>query len=343
MLWFGEYADRPVKTNHETDFIMDSAFSYYTEDDPQLPYVAGELFLDNGAFSVNMKNIELNTDRVVFIQEKLDPSLTIPLDYPFKTGMSTSIMQKRWRKTSKNIKYWQTSTSLDGRLVPALHAWSKESLKKNLRWLQKHANADYMAVGSIVSSEFSSYCGFFGDRQPNKTLIDMISLTLEQVRKFTDFKVHFMGFGSSPLSLHMGYYLGIDSTDTSGYRRKAAYGNILLPGCGERYVGNQSANFGSRCFSERDRELLMACDCEVCKTNQDQLYGDWKSRTLHNEHVMKKEKEHAEFMMQKGLDAYEAYLDSIFSRSGLKFLWEYTKLRRKYTRISDVLFMAGKR
>jgi len=53
-------------------------------------------------------------------------------------------------------------------LVPALHAWGKKSLKKNLKWLQKYGDSDYVAVGSIVNPEFQNYTGFFGDRQPNK-------------------------------------------------------------------------------------------------------------------------------------------------------------------------------
>lgn len=338
MLWFGEHADKPLKNNRISDFVMDSAYHYYGQDNPRLPYQTDQLFLDNGAFSANAKDIELEIEKVVYVQEKLNPSLTIPLDYPYKPGFSESVMEKRWKKTAKNILFWQSSTTLNGRLVPSLHAWSKESLKTNLRWLQKHGDAEYLAIGSIVGPEFSSATGFFGDRQPNKTLVDMMTLALEQVREFTDFKVHLMGFGGSPLTLHIGYYLGIDSTDSSGYRRKAAFGNIILPGTGERYVGNQSAEFSGTPLSVKDQELLHACDCEVCRTNQDQLWIDWKSRAIHNEHVMKREKEHAELMIQKGRDAYEEYCDSIFKKSGLRHVWEYAKIRRKYNRISDVLF-----
>jgi len=288
----GEQPAAPVKTDRSSDYVMDSAINYYKKTDPKLPYKVGELFLDNGAYTANMQNIELDMEKVIEIQEKLDPSKTIPFDYPFKAGMTVSVMEKRWKKTSKNIKYWQTSTNLDGKLVPTLHAWSKESLGKNLKWLQKHGDSDYLAVGSIVNPEFSNYSGFFGDRQPNKKLIEMLSLSVESIKDNTDFKIHLMGLGSSPLTLHFGYYLGIESTDSSGYRRKAAFGQIVLPGTGERYVGNNTATFGGggRGLTIHDMKLLHQCDCPVCKINQDRLWDYWKARAIHNDHVMKNER-----------------------------------------------------
>jgi hypothetical protein len=46
-------------------------------------------------------------------------------------------MQKLWSKTAENVLYWQNSTNLKGKLVPALHAWDKKSLVDNLSWLQR--------------------------------------------------------------------------------------------------------------------------------------------------------------------------------------------------------------
>jgi hypothetical protein len=59
---------------------------------------------------------------------------------------------------------------------------------------------------------------------------------------------------------------------------------------------------------------------------------------LHNEHVMKKEKEKAQFLISSGKDDYETYLDNVYRKSGLVYLWRYTKLKSKYHRISNILF-----
>ena len=269
------------------------------------------------------------------------PDKAVPLDHPFAPGMNVSIMSKMWEKTKKNVVYWQTSTKLQDRLVPVLHAWSKQSLVNNLQWLERKANADTIMLGSLVNPGFSDYAGFFGDRQPRKELIDMISLGIEASRRYTDFRVHVTGFGSSPLSLHLAYYLGADSIDSAGYRRKAAYGKIILPGTGERYMSNRSVSFG-RCARPLDDSLdlmwLNKCKCPICITSPELLLEDWKARAVHNEFVIKQEWQMAQDLLKIGEDAYEAYLEQIYSRSGLSYLWEYAKRRRRYVRISEALF-----
>lgn len=344
LLWIGEQKSA-LKKDRSSDLVMDSVFNYYKDEEPQLTYRVKKLFLDNGAFTARMKGIELDIARVMFIQEEFDPFLTIPLDYPFQPGMTALQMADLWKKTSKNICYWQSSSNLKGRLVPALHAWSKKTLVENVSWLQKNADSEYLALGSVVYPSFEQYTGFFGDRQPRRELIDMLCQALGCIERNSDFKVHLMGFGSSPLMLHLGYYLGIISTDTSGYRRKAAYGKIILPGTGERNLGGTSRFGIGRPIKEddpkcsHDIQLLEKCTCPICIANKYQLWSDWKARATHNEHVMKNEAKKAERFLSLGIDVYEKFLDNVvFANSSLKYLWEYAKFRRKYYRISNVLF-----
>src|SRR5690349_4306056 len=111
LLWIGE-GKWPLKRDRHDDMVMDSAINYYGEQDPTLRYSPGKLFLDNGAFSASMRGIKLNPDRVISLQEKLKPSLTIPLDYPFgRHTFSVPQMRKRWVRTRDNILYWQSSTN----------------------------------------------------------------------------------------------------------------------------------------------------------------------------------------------------------------------------------------
>lgn len=338
LLWIGE-GRRPIKIDRSSDLVMDSVINYYKSEKPKLPYKVGKLFLDNGAFTASMKGIALNIERVIFVQESMKPHQTIPLDYPFRPDMSISQMMKLWEDTKQNILYWQESTNLNGKLVPAIHAWDKKSLINNVDWLQKHGDAKFLALGSLVNPKFTNSTGFFGDRQPNRELIDMLSFAISTIQKNSDFMVHLMGFGSSPLMLHLGYYMGINSTDTAGYRRKAAYGKILLPGTGERYAGVTSSDFGVVSLSEKDLVLLEKCTCPICRTNKYQLWSHWKARAIHNEHVMKQELKRAQMFMASGIETYEKYLDNVvFLKSSLRYLWEYAKLRRKYYRISEVLF-----
>jgi len=312
---------------------MDSCISYYHDDPPSLRYNPGELFLDNGAFSASISGVELDADRIIAVQEALMPSFTIPLDYPFgRHTYSLPQMRRRWDRTARNILYWQDSTRLAGHLVPTLHAWSRRSLKDNVDWLCKNADAETIALGSLVDgSKFSvDSRGYFGDRQPKERTIDMISCAIKTVQEHTDFDVHLMGFGSSPLMLHLAYFLGANSTDSSGHRRKAAFGKIVLQSTGERYLGSESDVFGKgmELTSKRESDVLELerCDCNICLTNRDLLWQDWKARALHNEHVMKVESENARLLLSMGRDIYQRYLDIMFSKSSLQRLWRFAKL-----------------
>ncbi len=338
LLWLGEQRN-PVQRERKHDLVMDTVINYYHSISPRLAYEPGRLFLDNGAYTAARHGQELERDRVIEVQERINPDQTIPLDYPFRVGISTLAMRRLWEKTAENILYWQESTSLGNRLVPTLHAWSTSSLLNNVRWLQKHVNSDFLALGSLVGSDFSEFNGFFGDRQPRPALVDMLCQAVDFVEDSSDFRIHIMGFGSSPLMLHLAYYLGAYSTDSTGFRRKAAFGKIILPGTGgERYVGNSSASFGMSQMSSDNIESLRNCLCEVCRLNQDALWSHWKARAIHNEYVLKLEALRAHILLSQGLENYEKYLDGVFSRSSLRYLWDYAKLKRKYHRISQVLF-----
>ena len=339
LLWIGE-SKNPIKRDRQSDLVMDSTINYYDSPRPQLLYRAGRLFLDSGAFTARQQGIKLERDKVARIQEIFMPDKAVPLDYPFVPGMSISTMAKLWEKTKENIIFWQSCTKLKDRIVPVLHSWNKNSLVSNLRWLQKYADTNIIMLGSLVGPSFSEFKGFFGDRQPRKELIDMLSLGIEYVRRYTDFEVHVTGLGSSPLTLHLAYYFGADSTDSAGYRRKAAYGKIILPGSGERYVGNRLAQFGvAKIEDSLDLTWLKKCECPICKSNPERLIEDWKARAIHNEYVIRKEWQLAKSLLESSsIDVYEAYLDEIYKRSGLQYLWEYAKLRKKYMRISEAIF-----
>jgi len=331
LLWIGEQ-DTPLKKNRSRDHVTDSVINYYKSSEPRLSYKPGKLLLDSGAFTASMRGLRLSRERVATIQEKLNPDLAILLDYPLKPGMTLNAMRQAWEKTKENILYWQYNTKLSDRLVPTLHSWNNSSLKENLRWICKHVDADYIALGVIVDSSFTNFSGFFKDRQPTLKILRNIYNAIMLIKKETDFKIHIMGMGSSPLMLHIAYFMGADSTDSAGCRRKAAFGKIVLPGMGERYICDRVGSFGRRKLSLRELEILKKCTCEICRKNQKLLYTDWRARALHNEFVIKKEARKARELLDRGYDVYELYLDKIFSNSkhGLQYFWKYAKILVKY-------------
>jgi queuine/archaeosine tRNA-ribosyltransferase len=307
--------------------VMDSQISYYDSDNPKLPYPYVKLFLDNGAYTALRKKLNLDPERVKRVQEALHPDKTIPLDYPFRVGLHRNSMKRNWEKTKNNIRDWQDTTRLR-ELVPALHAWSIKSLKANVNWLQRNSDASLVAVGSIVfSTDFGHYT-FFGDRNLSKSYIDMLLQTILQIRTQSDFGIHMMGFGSSPLMLHLGYFCGITSTDTAGYRRGAAYGKIILADRGWRYIGKLKESFHTAKPSAEEERILYECKCPTCKHNQRLLKSDWKARAVHNKFTLEAERDRAKRLLADGRDSYEGYLDNIFERlPKMRIIWRYTKAR----------------
>jgi len=326
-LWIGD--DEQGRCVDENDSVMDSLVYYYPKAQPSVVYAYRELFLDNGAYSAIRMGMDLDPDRVKEIQEMIDPDYTIPLDFPFLPGVSQVEMQRLWKKTADNIRDWQETTNLRA-IIPMLHAWSVESLISNTRWLQKHANTECIAVGSVVSSDYDQYTGFLGDRQPRKELVDMLISTVQLVRDFSDFKIHIAGFGSSPFMLHLGYFCGVDSTDTIGYKRKAAFGKISLPGLGDRHIGRERSGWGANELKPEEMDLLRKCGCPICQRSPRMLWKDWTARAIHNKYVLLEERKKARLFLEAGRDVYKAFLDEMFAKSGLKYLWKYARTRVHY-------------
>lgn len=328
-LWLGEDGSRIIQ-DHSTDHVMDSAINYYEEENTEIKYKYFKLFLDNGAYTANRKGIKLNRDRVVELQERIWPDLTIPLDFPFAPGESINIMKEKWVKTVDNIVYWQSCTQLRGRLAPALHGWSWDSLRDNATLLQKISDSDIICLGSMVNENFSKSKNYFGDRVNSAEFVSMLFKTIKIVKENTDFKIHVMGCGSSPLSLHIAYWLGANSVDSSGHRRRAAYGNIILPGTSDRYVGGRDGKFITTHLTPYERELLSHCGCPICRKDPSQLWDNWEARSIHNRYVIKKERDNAEGWLCKGRDFYEEKLETMYRRSGSYSHWRLARMLMKY-------------
>jgi len=205
----------------------------------------------------------------------------------------------------------------------------------------------FLPVDTIVkmkiTKNFSSENHFFGDRQPTKDLIEMLSNAISRTQELTDFKTHVLGIGSSPLMLNIIYYLGAESTDSAGARRKAAYGKIVLPGRGERYLGDGTASFGRNKKSDKKQrqqildELKNSCSCEICRNNPNLLETDWKARAIHNEHVLKKEVETIQRLMSQGIDVLERYMEGIFEKSSFNYLYKFAKQKKRYHNICTLI------
>lgn len=344
--WAGENGKSSIR-DIKYENVMDSVYPYLYKENPEIKYKYRNLFLDNGAYSIfknnynkRKKKVKLNLDSIINIQEKFNPKYTVPFDYPLNQNMNRNIMEKKWKQTLENIDYWDNSTNLN--IVPALHGWNKTSLTNNLNILHKK-NFYYIALGSTFILD-TSFKGYFGDRQPNKSIYEAF-IYLASLGKKINVDFHIFGLGSSPLAYHLAAYCEIKSSDSSGYRRKAAFGKIILPHTGERYAGNGKATFGvnrnrklsyENIFSIDDKEKLKNCACPECRKISKHGYrrwkhlcSDWTVRAKHNKWVMEQEEKTAQKMITEGWDVYEKFIDKIMEKSSLKYLWNHIKNVKK--------------
>ena len=326
-LWIGESSPPVLKWYHR---VMDSAINYYRQERPRTPYSYRELFLDSGAFTMARRGLSIDKETIKRTQEKLDPNKAIPIDYPFLPGMSVQEMRRRWEMTAANILEWQETTRLR-EVVPVIHAWSMRSLVENIEWVAKHADSDLVAIGTLVTSHFTDYKGYFGDRQLSLLNLSLLITAIQIIKYRAGLKVHLMGFGASPITLHMAYYMGADSVDTTGYRRKAVYGKIVLPGRGERYMGHGGARFGVKKLTDEDIRLLSSCDCPICRKDWALLRKDWRFRVIHNKHVLEREAQFANELISRNDGSYERYLDQMYESSStiVRGCWRFLKKRVK--------------
>jgi len=336
LLWIAEDGSRIIQ-DHSSDDVMDSVIYYYKMDKPNIKYEYSRLFLDNGAYSSARKGIDLDREKVIEVQESIFPDLTIPLDYPLSRNDTSNSFKEKWSKTKENVLLWQNCTKLQGRLAPVLHSWGLDSLLENVRWLQKYCDSEIICLGSIVNSSIISKNFYFGDRTSSREFISILFKAICIVREQSDFKVHITGYGSSPLSLHLAYWLGADSVDSAGHRRRAAYGNIILPGTSDRYVGGKNGQFIKRKPNIKEMEMISKCQCPICRENSTHLWKNWEARAIHNKFVIKAERERAESWLAESRDFYEKQLDNLYAQTGIYNLWKHAKILVKYPSIRNYI------
>lgn len=103
------------------------------------------------------------------------------------------------------------------------------------------------------------------------------------------------------MTMHLMFHVGADSVDSSGWRTKAAFGAIQLPGVGDRYITTNEKHKPYRDLSRSEKEILDNCVCPVCrKHNLSDLRKSFQLRALHNAWVFQKEIEIAREMTNKG-------------------------------------------
>lgn len=277
----------------------------------------GFLGMDSGGFLfMRQKSLDVHPQKILNLYESCKPDLSVVLDHPLEPGLSKIQKRKRQLKTLENTEYMMKSrTSENPLLMPVIHGYSLQSVRWYLKALDKIGEFGTYGIGSLVPSVFNAK-GIGG--------IYNVLRIVSFVRKLLPEKrIHVFGVGST-LTMHLMFYSGATSVDSSGWRTKAAFGAIQLSGVGDRYITERKRNKNYRDVSDDDIKILAQCRCPVCKEEGlIRLRKNFKDRALHNAWVFQKEIEKTRRLVEEG--KYEEYAERVLINSPFRNAFAYAK------------------
>jgi len=269
----------------------------------------GPIAMDSGGFLFMKKKIlDVHPQKILELYELSKPNFGVILDHPLEPNLSNAERKKRQLKTLENTWYMVNSRKEHNlELIPVIHGHSIRTISWYIKKLHQINEFKTYGIGSLVPSVFNSK-GAGG--------IYNVAKIVSFIRKrLPTKKIHVFGVGST-LTMHLMFYVGADSVDSSGWRTKAAFGAIQLPGVGDRYITARKRHKIYRDLSENEKEILARCKCPVCKKEGiEKLRTSFEARALHNSWVFQQEVKMARKLTKKG--KYESYVKEILSRSSL--------------------------
>ena len=203
------------------------------------PKNSGVLWLDSGGFQALRRGINITLKDIIEKFRRIEANYYIMLDAPPTNGIGS------WADSRKNLKLFEElySTFEDKYIIPVVHHYLPEALEYVLDFYRRY-NTPILAIGGSVPGLLN---------RGKKKAATIIYLSI--VRRLWHNSLHILGAGS-PIMRCILSYIGADTADTATWRAKAAYGKVIIPGSGERYVGNRNIRYGPLYASKVDIKKL---------------------------------------------------------------------------------------
>ena len=273
----------------------------------------GLVAMDSGGFLFMEKNVlEMHPGTILELYEKSKPNFGVILDHPLQPSLSENEKKKRQLKTLENTKYMvDAHKGKNPILIPVIHGHSLKEIAWFINELDKIGDFEIYGIGSLVPSVFHT--------KSAGGIYDLIKIVSFVKKMLPDKKLHVFGVGST-LTMHLMFYIGADSVDSSGWRKKAAYGAIQLPGAGDRYITKNKKHKDYPGLSEVEKRILENCDCPY---SIDSLMQSFKLRALHNAWVFQNEVKTARKLIEE--NTYDEYVERILHKTQFYRAFQYAK------------------
>ncbi len=205
---------------------------------------AHRVWVDSGGYQIMVKGLKIELTNIINKYKELDADIYISLDHP-----PQELCTQSKDLVARNIaNFERLYTKLDNKLIaPVIHCYKADLILEALD-IYKSYGVRIIAYGGAVPPSLAKFGR--GSR-----IAPFIALAL--LRRAFNGWIHALGIGGSPSMYRALKLLGVNSLDSSSWRTKAAYGKVIIPGLGERYIGNGEASFGRKDLSKVELELLI--------------------------------------------------------------------------------------
>jgi queuine/archaeosine tRNA-ribosyltransferase len=259
----------------------------------------GPVFLDSGGFQLQRRpEQKISATEVLELHGAIRPDLGAVLDYPLDPCASATTNRRRWIKSIRSAEFMHNHPNGTS-LAPVLHAYSCCSVRRRVNMLETiFQHPPVWCLGSLVPLFHGSYIGLrFANNTNGFSRLEwrwrLIANLVRQTRIAIsgDAALHVFGAGSISTILLL-FLAGADSVDSAGWRLKAAFGAIQLPGLADRFLVTKSSHLRVRkVLTKRCHEILSQCACPVCsdlalEKRVRELRRYFEARATHNAHVL---------------------------------------------------------
>jgi len=267
----------------------------------------GLIAMDSGGFLFMKRGIiDIEPETILTFYEKSKPNFGVVLDYPLSPNLSREEMRRRLLKTLENTKRMvEAKQTPNPELIPVIHGYDVKSVECYVKKLQEIGEFNIYGIGSLVPSVFNTK-GVGGIYNVVKIVSFVKTLLPTKI-------IHVFGIGGT-LTMHLMFYAGADSIDSSSWRSKAAFGAIQLPGLGDRYITPRKRHKTYPKLKIEERRILDECKCPACrKEGLEGLRKRFILRALHNAWVHQKEVEKARKLIKN--NKYEEYVKRVIGKT----------------------------
>ncbi|MEM2507457.1 MAG: tRNA-guanine transglycosylase [Nitrososphaeria archaeon] len=290
----------------------------------------GIIMIDSGGHQIQKYGYAIEAKQIAHVYNMLQPDIGVVLDKPIHPGLPKSSVRNAVDYMIQN--YYEMKSNTHVTLLPVIHGYSKEIIDRCVKKIE----SQFWGVGSLVPlilGKTSNVIGsnkIMGVKNGKKMLIDTICL----IRKIVGEKVflHVFGIGSA-LTMHIMFYLGVDSVDSASYEWFARYGHIQLPGKGRINVSGLARE---KCSGQKINWKKYTCDCPVCSSvEKSKLHNILKTcknaRVIHNLYVHSKEVEIARQKIKE--NDYEPFIEKRLKGTQFYKLFKYAQHVKNSLRI----------